>query len=758
VPLEVLSTPTAAALSGCAPPSPPPRTVIRWPRSGSWCQQPCRRDRGVLAPPTRGRARLGVAAVTFLTASGWPVLGAVAVRRGAVGVDAGHRRRPAPGAARPGHLRAGGRTPAAETPGGHSHGAVRRQRGRAFAVAGPAARGVVGLYRQTHDRLAGAWYHESDLTGPAIAALATAEGRALATAGASSSSHRSAPAPGSAAPWPRRAHHGHRRTDREHRCRRGLRRSWPPRRAPPMIGARPRSAQAHPSSAPRTPTTGAGGGAPSSGGTGRHRPRAHRRAVRQRSPAGWCTAPGRRRPRNGASIGPGRQRRGPHPARPAGPARPTSAGRTFGVLAAPPPRHPHPSPRGSASPTRPAWSPAEPSGTGCWTAWPASTTSGRPVAESYDQAMAERAAGDDVPPRMTWPATWPATRWRRQGEAEPASPSGVRERRLADQAHELRRLALAIVGGRRRPVAAPWSSGWPGCAPWRATWSAGGPGISDWPPTRCVRRLHRGGARPAGGPRCVDHHPRWRCSAHPGLELDADLGRVGRLGEGAGQSAVVTRSASTSAWWWCWAWPRHAARRSMTTRCCPTSAHRAGDQLRCAQERRREHRRLLAHKRGTGTCCACLGATCGPAATGAVTLAARRGRRPGRSGGVRCCWRPACGLGWSVLRAVATPPSGHRPGVPAAGRRQRARPPGRPGRGSSALAAVRRSPFDGNLAGVGSPPRRQVVSSTRLESWATCLRLLRPAPAAVEPVEDPGISCNVGPGRGSLVHGCWNAS
>ena len=30
--------PTAAPRwSGCAPPSPPPRTVIRWPRSGSWC-------------------------------------------------------------------------------------------------------------------------------------------------------------------------------------------------------------------------------------------------------------------------------------------------------------------------------------------------------------------------------------------------------------------------------------------------------------------------------------------------------------------------------------------------------------------------------------------------------------------------------------------------------------------------------------------------------------------------------------------------
>jgi ATP-dependent helicase/nuclease subunit B len=63
--------------------------------------------------------------------------------------------------------------------------------------------------------------------------------------------------------------------------------------------------------------------------------------------------------------------------------------------------------------------------------------------------------------------------------------------------------------------------------------------------------------------------------------------------------------------------------------------------------------------------------------------------------------------------------------------------------------------FDGNLAGVGVPsPVDMVVSSTRLESWAKCpfayfgQRLLE-----VEPVDDPELQLEMSPlDRGSLIH------
>jgi len=79
-------------------------------------------------------------------------------------------------------------------------------------------------------------------------------------------------------------------------------------------------------------------------------------------------------------------------------------------------------------------------------------------------------------------------------------------------------------------------------------------------------------------------------------------------------------------------------------------------------------------------------------------------------------------------------------------------------RGAEVIRARRSAAFtrfDGNLAGVGVPsPVDEVVSSTRLESWATCpfayfaRRLLR-----VEPVEDPEHQLQMSAlDRGSLVH------
>jgi ATP-dependent helicase/nuclease subunit B len=78
--------------------------------------------------------------------------------------------------------------------------------------------------------------------------------------------------------------------------------------------------------------------------------------------------------------------------------------------------------------------------------------------------------------------------------------------------------------------------------------------------------------------------------------------------------------------------------------------------------------------------------------------------------------------------------------------------------GETALRARRSAAFtrfDGNLAGVGVPsPLEAVVSSTRLEGWATCpfayfgQRLLE-----VEPVDDPEQQLEMSPlDRGSLIH------
>ncbi|HEY7073185.1 MAG TPA: hypothetical protein VH479_23870, partial [Acidimicrobiales bacterium] len=138
---------------------------------------------GGLGPGTRA----GVAAVTFLTAYrlaellGAPSLAAAGRRPVSTPVIAAALRR----ALRddPGIFRPVAEHPATETALVATFAElsdVSEDGLFALASAGRRAHDVVGLYRRARDRLAGDWYHESDLTDAAIAALATAEGRALA--------------------------------------------------------------------------------------------------------------------------------------------------------------------------------------------------------------------------------------------------------------------------------------------------------------------------------------------------------------------------------------------------------------------------------------------------------------------------------------------------------------------------------------------------------------------------------------------------
>ena len=226
--------------------------------------------------------------------------------------------------------------------------------------------------------------------------------------------------------------------------------------------------------------------------------------------------------------------------------------------------------------------------------------------ESYDQAMAERAARDDVPPADDIAGDMAGDEAVEEalGEAEPAQPpSGVRrERRLADRAHELRRLALAIVDAvddaRSRP--APWSE--------RVAWLRAVAGDvvggrperrDDWPPdeVRAADSIEAALDRLAALD-AVDHPPTLEVFRRTlELELDADLGRVGRLGEGVlvgPLSFAVGLDLDL------------VVVLGMAEGTLPATVHddsllpdveriRAGDQLPLRRERvGREHRRLLA--------------------------------------------------------------------------------------------------------------------------------------------------------------------
>jgi ATP-dependent helicase/nuclease subunit B len=658
----------------------------------------------------------------------------------------------------------------------------------ALAGAGRRAHDVVGLYRRARDRLAGDWYHESDLTAAAIAALATPEGRALAA----ELGHVVVYLPqdllqrqaellaalGEACPTTVIAGLTG-RPDADRGVLRSLARLGAPSPADPT-----------PSPAPGV-------------GTGRTRilsasdaddeVRAAVRHVVQAALDGtpleriavlYGTAQPYGRlvhehlaaagvPRNGASI------------------RPLAAsvvGRTLldllalpdhdfrradviGVLARAPGRVAAP----VATWERQSRQAGVVAGRAQW-----DQLLGRLVREhdlradqlqaGYDEAMAERATGDEDIDERDDDAAADAT----PTDAEPVQPpSGVRrERRLADRARELRRLALAIVDAvddaRSRP--APWSE--------RVAWLralagevvGGRPEArDDWPPdeVRAADTIDAALDRLAALD-AVDHLPTLEVFRRTlELELEADLGRVGRLGEGVlvgPLSFAVGLDLDL------------VVVLGMAEGTLPATVHddsllpdaeraRAGDQLPLRRERvGREHRRLLAALAAADRHLLCLPRGDLRASSERVPsrwlldVAGTLAGEPVASGDLLAAPVPGLEVIPSFAHAVAHTP------VPATDQEYRLRAGAARvhdplvDRGGEVIRARRSAAFtrfDGNLAGVGVPsPVDEIVSSTRLESWAVCpfayfaRRLLR-----VEPVEDPAHQLQMSAmDRGSLVH------
>ncbi|HZM39640.1 MAG TPA: PD-(D/E)XK nuclease family protein [Acidimicrobiales bacterium] len=692
----------------------------------------------------------------------------------------------------------------------------------ALAGAGRRAHDVVGLYRRARDRLGGAWYHESDLTAAAIAALATAEGRALAAElgrvvvylPQDLLQRQAALLAALAEACPTTVIAGLTgKTDADVGVRRSLARLGAHSPADPLPGPGPEvgpgrtrilsasDADDEVRAAVRQVVQAALDGTPLERiavlyGT----PQPYDRLVHEHLAAAGV-------PCNGASI------------------RPLAAsvvGRTLldllalpdhdfrradmlGVLARAPGRATAP----IATWERQSRQAGVVAGRAHWDRLLARLAREHDhradlLQESYDRAMAERATDEDFdaldalddatsdpapgiagdhPESEAEPAAdatgdHPTTEAdsasQSAGEAVPEQPpSGVRrERRLADSAHELRRLALAIVDAvddaGSRP--APWSER----VAWLRTLAAdvvsGRPESRDGWPADEVRAadsidaaLDRLAALDA-----VDHPPTLEVFRRTlELELDADLGRVGRLGEGVlvgPLSFAVGLDLDL------------VVVLGMAEGTLPATVHddsllpdaeraRAGDQLPLRRERvGREHRRLLAAL----------------AAADRQLLCLPRGDLRASSERVPSRWLldVAAGLAggpvaWGALRASGVPgleviPSfAHavaHTSVPATDQEYRLRAGAARvhdplvDRGAEVIRA-RRSPtftrFDGNLAGVGVPsPVDEVVSSTRLESWATCpfayfaRRLLR-----VDPVEDPEHQLQMSAmDRGSLVH------
>jgi ATP-dependent helicase/nuclease subunit B len=760
-------------------------------------------------------ARIGVAAVTFLTAYrlaellGAPSLAAAGRRPVSTPVIAAALRR----ALRddPGIFAPVAEHPATETALVATFAElsdVSEEGLFALAGAGRRARDVVGLYRRARDRLAGAWYHESDLTAAAIAALGTAEGRALAAElgrvvvylPQDLLQRQAALLAALAEACPTTLIAGLTgKADADEGVRRSLARlgAPPPADPPPGPGVGPgrtrilsaSDADDEVRAAVRQVVQAALDGTPLERiavlyGT----PQPYGRLVHEHLAAAGV-------PRNGASI------------------RPLAAsvvGRTLldllalpdhdfrradvlGVLARAPGRATAP----IATWERQSRQAGVVAGRAHWDRLLHRLAREHDhradlLQESYDRAMADLATDDDsdsddpddLTPTLTAeavpeteagvnPETVVDGKAEGEAEAEPVPPSGVRrERRLADRAHELRRLALATVDAvddaRSRP--APWSER----VAWLRTLAAdvvgGRPESRDGWPADEVRAadsidaaLDRLAALDA-----VDHPPTLEVFRRTlELELDADLGRVGRLGEGVLVGplsfavgldldlVVVLGTAEGTL-------PATVHDDSLLP---DAERARAGDQLPLRRERvGREHRRLLAALAAADRHLLCLPRGDLRASSERVPsrwlldVAGSLAGEPVPSGALLATPVPGLEVIPSFAHAVA------HTSVPATDQEYRLRAGAALvhdpliDRGAEVIRARRSAAFtrfDGNLAGVGVPsPVDEIVSPTRLESWASCpfayfaRRLLR-----VEPVEDPAHQLQMSAmDRGSLVH------
>jgi RecB family exonuclease len=360
-------------------------------------------------------------------------------------------------------------------------------------------------------------------------------------------------------------------------------------------------------------------------------------------------------------------------------------------------------------------------------------------------------------------------------DQEPAGPpSGVRRPRLqAERTRDLRHLVLTVIDTLTAAGDAP--------APWseRVTWLRGladrilgggrAAGRGDWPPDedRAADAID-GALDRLAALDAVDDPPTldvFRRTLE--LELDADLGRVGRLGEGVlvgplsyavglDLDLVVVLGLAEGTL------PAPVRDDSLLP---DGERARAGDELPLRRDRvGRDHRRLLAALAAADRHLLCLprgdlraSSERVPSRWLADVAAALEGR-PVTADELVAGPAPWLQAVPSFAHAVTHTP------VPATDQEYRLRvgaaaaPDPLVDHGAEVLAARRSwafTRFDGNLAGVGIPsPVDEIVSPTRLEAWAVCpfayfgRRLLR-----VEPVEAPEAQLQMAAiDRGALVH------
>ncbi|HZM30667.1 MAG TPA: PD-(D/E)XK nuclease family protein [Acidimicrobiales bacterium] len=361
-----------------------------------------------------------------------------------------------------------------------------------------------------------------------------------------------------------------------------------------------------------------------------------------------------------------------------------------------------------------------------------------------------------------------------EDEEPPGLPSGVRRPRLqAERTRDLRHLVLTVIDSLTAAGDAP--------APWseRVSWVRGladrilggsrAAGREDWP-TDEVRAADAidGALDRLAALDAVDDPPTldvFRRTLE--LELDADLGRVGRLGEGVlvgplsyavglDLDLVVVLGLAEGTL------PAPVRDDSLLP---DGERARTGDELPLRRDRvGRDHRRLLAALAAADRHLLCLprgdlraSSERVPSRWLADVAEALAGRPVATDELVAgpAAWLHAVP---SFAHAVTHTPA------PATDQEYRLRVGAAAtsdplvDHGAEVLAARRSwafTRFDGNLAGVGVPsPVDEIVSPTRLESWAVCpfayfgRRLLR-----VEPVEDPEAQLQMSAiDRGALVH------
>jgi RecB family exonuclease len=359
-----------------------------------------------------------------------------------------------------------------------------------------------------------------------------------------------------------------------------------------------------------------------------------------------------------------------------------------------------------------------------------------------------------------------------EGAADERDRAAARYARLqAERARRLRDLVLAIVDGigAARAHPAPWSERVPWLRSLVDTVIGADLAGADWPPDEvkaagvidaALERL--AGLDDIAGPAPLDVFRRTL-----ELELDADIGRVGRFGEGVlvgplsfavglDLDLVIVLGMAEGTL------PSPVRDDALLP---DADRRRTSGQLDLRRERvGRDHRRLLAALAAAGQHLLCLprgdlraSSERVPSRWLAEVASAVAGERVATDAIVA---HPAAWLEPvpSFAHAVRHCP------FPATEQEYRLRSGGRgvddprTEQGASVLRARRSrsfTRFDGNLAGVGVPsPVDTVVSSTRLEGWARCpfsyfgQRMLE-----VQPVDDPEKQLEMTPlDRGSLIH------